>query len=855
MKAMQVATSVTALTLFLPGWHQDASDVPPEQHIVRQQDVGLMDPILAVAGNWTAPPSGRAAAGRVYYSVEVMVPTQDGPPATIGFGLLDEAGKPGPVIASLCDHCFDAMRGAPPPNGWQLYGNHGSLEGTSRFMLNFDDQNGRWAWYLNGQVVRLVESRLFGPGLRVSVGVRLSAANERAHEMWHNDVRVRRNVAGGQIFEPNDGLWPQVMIDGGSASYEPGGTVIVHDADDRPVSQPSTVLPGGRVRGGWGGPIAAGPRMGQVLAARGTAIELIDLQPPRLTTLRRLTSTITALSPIPGGILVGTHAGSLVRLDGSGNTDATVHVNLASPISAIAVDTNDVLVGTETGEVFHFGLSPKWTMLASTHLDGHPRFFVRQQEAWIAGVEAIGASGAAGQVHELRLDDANRIIIQDGIDLTSPPVGIVTPKSGELLVALQSGELRRLTSVSGALVDDGRVLIVPDVITSISGGPTRTYALGRPGDLWTIALEPNEQAHVLTQQSIGMPGGEIGLFGNWLVATSEAGKVAAFGEANGANETPVIESVDVGSVTSLASTGTRLGVLAGYSTLEWLAAKDYASATTAAILLPRRGVAIRPWSDGIAVVNGDAGLDIYREASTEPISHLETPGVCRDLVASDQGLAYIACGAKGVYVADLTDISQPKTVAVVETDHPALSLAVHAQTLLVGQQAQDILAFDLSEPRAPRLIGRVENTPNVGRIVVHRGAALGLSRTGTVFQLDISDTSMTSIPKLVATVRYSRYGYDITADDTGILVASAGDGLRIAAWPNGEVFTTDSSIFGPVTTVSGTYDHPLVGTGPAGLTWWATITPTPAATIQLATPTATPETVYRIHFPILDSEG
>jgi hypothetical protein len=792
----------------------------PQRIVIRDQDVAIADPVTYVTGIWTAPPSGRATAGPVYYAVEVVCPIDGGPPATIGFGFLDQPGFPEPVMASFCGDCYDSARGAPPPPGdWFAYGNHGPLREMVRFEISYDPLNSRWSWYLNGRFVRSEQSKLLGAGVRVSAGVTTNAS-EVVRELWHNDIQTHREHAGWQLFEPNDDRWPQVIVDGGTVGYEPSGTVVVASDEIIPTHPNEVSVPVER-RGGGGGPVVNLVGSRQMLAARGADLVVIDLDRTNVSVIQRLTSTITSIAVLPNGILVGTHDGTITRLDPTGKFTAGGRINVAAPISTLAVGMNDALAGTTEGDVFRIALESNLSSLDRIELSGPVRSLLWHDGQWLAGVESHGHGVPPGQLYKLNYNGNGQLIFDVPIGMTSPPVVLVPVEPDVVLVATSGGEIRRYRIVVRDLVDDGRLLLLPANVNALVGSARRWYVTSESGEVWGFTIDEAGKASVIAQGSLGVLCIGVGFKDGRLVVTSDAGEVSVFGVAELLSSQPLLNDIKIGSVSGVVGGDDSIVVLAGHYSLQWLDAGMPGLPLSGVSGLPRRAITLRPRPGGVALANGYSGVDLYDWHASGSVSHLRVGGISRDVVFADNA-AYVASGTIGVHVVDLRDIEQPAIAVTLTTDRPAIAVAIRGQQLLVGQQGGNVLVFERTSALAPRLVGEVQGTPSVERFVVRDNEVVGVTHSGMVFYLDSRTIGPSGTPYLSSAFRVSRCALDVVSIGQDLLVASADDGVQRIQGANMRVDNVRAEWAGPVMALGTSDPWSLVGLGPGGLAWWLT---------------------------------
>jgi len=124
-------------------------------------------------------------------------------------------------------------------------------------------------------------------------------------------------------------------------------------------------------------------------------------------------------------------------------------------------------------------------------------------------------------------------------------------------------------------------------------------------------------------------------------------------------------------------------------------------------------------SDGLAVV------DVADPRNPSVVARVETGGQARGL-ALDEGTLYVAAGSGGLVVVDVSDVTAPTVVS--RTDVPGSAIRVdHANGHVFIAAWNDARVYDVSRPDAPRFIGAVRLTRDIG--FAEKGRAPVTSRT------------------------------------------------------------------------------------------------------------------------------
>jgi hypothetical protein len=169
-------------------------------------------------------------------------------------------------------------------------------------------------------------------------------------------------------------------------------------------------------------------------------------------------------------------------------------------------------------------------------------------------------------------------------------------------------------------------------------------------------------------------------------------------------------------------------------------------------------------------------ISVSSPSPMEPICSIDTPGDAMSVVVSSgrNSLAYVADGAAGVQVVDVTDPLNPIIIGNVNTPGIATDIVLSGSTAYVADSEFGLQVIDVSVPTAPAIIGSVD-TPGlaVDLAVVDTLVYIADSNQG----LRIADVANPSLPVIIGVndILESALGVDVS----GIVayVASGADGL------------------------------------------------------------------------------
>ncbi|MCP3144733.1 LVIVD repeat-containing protein [Pyxidicoccus xibeiensis] len=153
-------------------------------------------------------------------------------------------------------------------------------------------------------------------------------------------------------------------------------------------------------------------------------------------------------------------------------------------------------------------------------------------------------------------------------------------------------------------------------------------------------------------------------------------------------------------------------------------------------------------------------------------------------LAVAHGHAYIAAGAEGLFVYNVSDPAQPRKVAESKPSSDFYSdLVVHGQTLYVATQLSGIAVFSLADPAAPARIRSVpEKAVEVSAVSVD-GDLLFAASPRPNAEVLVYNIATPTEPKLVT--RYFVEGSEPQLEERPLDVTAAGGRLYVSHWSYG----------------------------------------------------------------------
>lgn len=196
--------------------------------------------------------------------------------------------------------------------------------------------------------------------------------------------------------------------------------------------------------------------------------------------------------------------------------------------------------------------------------------------------------------------------------------------------------------------------------------------------------------------------------------------------------------------------------------------------------------------EGIDAANGyiyvalrQNGLGVY-ERDEEGFRRVGTAGGLSNAwgVRVRDHLAYVSDGLDGLAVVDVSDPRTPRLIGRVATGGQARGLAVNDGIVYLAAGSRGLVVVDVSDPTEPRVIGTSEEIPGTAMRVDYADGYAYIAAWSDARVYDVTDPAS---PSFVGAVRMTRdIGYEeegrppVTSRTLGI--AAAGDAVLIGNW-------------------------------------------------------------------------
>lgn len=162
--------------------------------------------------------------------------------------------------------------------------------------------------------------------------------------------------------------------------------------------------------------------------------------------------------------------------------------------------------------------------------------------------------------------------------------------------------------------------------------------------------------------------------------------------------------------------------------------------------------------------------------SPTALSFVDLPGFGNNVdVAGD--LAYVAAGAAGLVVVDVSDREAPQILATADTAGNANDVKVAGDLAFVADGVAGVAIFDVSQPAAPGLVSTLD-TPGSAWDLVVRGSLAFVADAGSGLRvIDVAEPAAPVEIGSLATSGSAR-GVDVTPDVGLAVIAEGGAGVR-----------------------------------------------------------------------------
>ena len=160
--------------------------------------------------------------------------------------------------------------------------------------------------------------------------------------------------------------------------------------------------------------------------------------------------------------------------------------------------------------------------------------------------------------------------------------------------------------------------------------------------------------------------------------------------------------------------------------------------------------------------------------SPTALSFIRIPGFAND-VAAQGDYAYVAAGARGLYVVDVSDLEAPAIAGSTETPGNANAVDVNGAYAYVADGGSDLRIVDISDPSNPAIVAAVDTSGKATDVAVAGGLAY---LTAGIRGLHIIDVNDPEAPFLLGSVDTGdAHGVDASGDL--VVVADGTFGIKV----------------------------------------------------------------------------
>ena len=179
----------------------------------------------------------------------------------------------------------------------------------------------------------------------------------------------------------------------------------------------------------------------------------------------------------------------------------------------------------------------------------------------------------------------------------------------------------------------------------------------------------------------------------------------------------------------------------------------------------------------VTVTNGDAQVlvPVTVDSVPRPLSFVPIPGSAKNVDVSGD-FAYVAAGASGLQVVNVSDRSNPVVVGSFDTPGTANDVKVVGSTAFIADGSAGLQLVNVTDPANPTIIGAVD-TPGDAKDVVVRGNLAYVADGASGLQI-IDIDALTNLTPPEITVSAGARGVDVTEDGL-IAVVAVGAGVQV----------------------------------------------------------------------------
>ncbi|MFN0140543.1 MAG: Ig-like domain-containing protein [Pyrinomonadaceae bacterium] len=258
------------------------------------------------------------------------------------------------------------------------------------------------------------------------------------------------------------------------------------------------------------------------------------------------------------------------------------------------------------------------------------------------------------------------------------------------------------------------------------------------------------------------------------------------------------------AVAAVGATGSVFGVSAGSTTIRvqngTLTADAsanviaFAPAALSALQIPGYANNVDVAGNYAYVAAGAAGLQVVNisdRASPQIVASLDTPGNANDIRVVN-GFAYVADGISGLQVINVANPLNPVSAGSFDTPGEANDVVVVGTTAYIADGLSGLQIIDVTSPATPQLIGSIDTAGKTRGVDVSGNYAV-LAEGTPSSAVRVVNITNPAAPQIVGTLFQAQEVIDLTVRDNFAYVAGWMNGLRIVDFTNPAVPAVTSS--------------------------------------------------------------
>lgn len=258
------------------------------------------------------------------------------------------------------------------------------------------------------------------------------------------------------------------------------------------------------------------------------------------------------------------------------------------------------------------------------------------------------------------------------------------------------------------------------------------------------------------------------------------------------------------AVAVVGSTGSVFGISNGSTTIRVQNGTLTADASANVVTFTPGGLSALPipgYANNVDVAGnyayvaaGAAGLQVVNisdRTSPQIVASLDTPGNANDIRVVN-GFAYVADGISGLQIINVSNPLNPVLTGSFDTSGEANDVVVVGTTAYVADGLSGLQIIDVTSPVTPQLIGSIDTAGKTRGVDVSGNYAV-LAEGTPSSAVRIVNITNPAAPQIVGTLFQSQEVIDLTVRDNFAYVAGWINGLRIVDFTNPAVPAVTSS--------------------------------------------------------------